>query len=214
MYLTRVDVMVAVGRLADLEAWVKQYGDVLKAQQGFQALVHGNSLGYPAKHTGIVRWESREAAVAWDRSPALQAFVKANPIEGLCTIPQPAEAYGFILGVGEPSAQARYGYLTDWHIDDLRPGNTAAFHSSRQRMFELHQKHHKGFIFNRLWRSLGNPYKYLVIHGYTNREAFGEATRAALETPELQEVGRAYRWDDYTSTPPAIEAFEVIHALL
>ena len=210
MYLTRVNVMVPLGRLADFEAWVKQYGEVLKAQHGFQLLVHGNSLSYPAKHTGIVRWESREAAVALGRSPALQAFVKANPIEGLFTIPQPAEAYEFVLGVGEPSAQARYGVLVDWHIDALRPGNAAAFHSSRKRLFELRQKHGKGFVFNRLWRSLGNLHKYLVIQSYTNRED----ARAALEIHELQEIGRAYRWDDYTSTPPAIEEFEVIHAVI
>jgi heme-degrading monooxygenase HmoA len=210
MYLTRVDVMVAVGRLADLEAWVKQYGDVLKAQRGFQAMVHGNSLGYPAKHTGIVRWESREAAVAWGRSPALQAFVKANPFEGLFTISQPAEAYEFVLGVGEPTAQARYGILVDWHIDALRPGNAAAFQRSRQRVFELRQQHGKGFVTSRLWRSLGNPSKYLVLNGYTS----GADAQAAQEIPELQEIGRAYRWSDYTDTPPAIEAFEVIQAVI
>lgn len=210
MYLTRVDVMVAVGRLADLETWVKQYGEVLKAQQGFQLFVHGNSLGYPAKHTGIVRWESREAAVAWGRSPALQAFIKANPFEGLFTIPQPAEAYEFVLGVGEPSAQARYGVLVDWHIDVLRPGNVAAFQSSRQRVFELRQKHGKGFVLNRLWRSLGNPSKYLVVQSYTSRED----ARAAQGIPELQEIARAYRWNDYTSTPPTIEEFEVMYAVI
>ena len=194
----------------DLEDLFKQHGEVLKAQKGFQALVHGNSLGYPAKHTGVVRWESREAARAWGQSPALQAFFKANPIEGLFTILRPAEAYEFVLGVGEPSGQVRYGVLVDWHIDALRPGNAAAFESSRKRVFELRQKQGKGFVSNRLWRSLGNPPKYLVIQGYTSRED----ARAAQAMPELQEIARAYRWNDYASTPPAIEEFEVIHALL
>ena len=210
MYLTRVDVMVAIGRLADLEAWVKQYGEALKAQPGFQLLVHGNSLGSPAKHTGIVRWASREAALAWGRSPALQAFVKAHPLEGLLTISRPAEAYEFVLGVGEPSAPPRFGILVDWDIDVRRPGNVAAFHSSRQRVFESRQQHGKGFVLNRLWRSLGTPSKYLVVQGYTS----GEEARAALEIPALQELARAYRWSDYASTPPVLEAFEVLHAVL
>jgi len=210
MYLVRGNVIVDLGKLTEFEAWVKQYSEVVKAQPGFQLLAHANSLGAPAKHTVIVRWASREAAVAWWRSPTLQAFVKAHPFEGLSTISHAAEAYEFVLGVGEPSAQARYGVLVDWHIDALRPGNAAAFHSSRKRLFELRQQHGKGFAHNRLWRSLGNLHKYLVIQSYTNRED----ARAALEIPELQEIGRAYRWDDYTSTPPAIEEFEVMHAVL
>jgi heme-degrading monooxygenase HmoA len=207
MYVTRMDSMVFVGRAAEYESWAQRLGDVLKAQKGFQRRIVANSYGAPARYTTINRWESREAARAWIQRPDLQAFLKANPAEGLLTVTRPIEAYEIVVSVGDP-APAGYLLLVEWHLDPT-PGNAAAFEQSRHKVFERRQQLGNGFVFARLGKFLGNPTKYLVGTLYTSREA----AQAALALPEHQELARAYRASDYASTPPIIETFEVVQQL-
>ncbi len=166
MYVTRVDVMASGGGAA-YEAWAKQLGDMLKAQKGFQRRVVANSYGYPAKYTAFNRWESREAARASANSPEVRAFLQTT--QGVLTLARPMEAYEIVASVGEAPAAGTFLVLAEWELDP-RPGHAAAFESSRKELFELRQKHGKGFVSARLGRFLGNRTKYLVGTSYSNRE--------------------------------------------
>ncbi|MBI4641058.1 MAG: hypothetical protein HY731_10205 [Candidatus Tectomicrobia bacterium] len=205
--MLRIESMVVGARIADYEVWIKQYGDVLRAQKGFQGWVVANSFGYPTKYTRLANWESRETELAAIWSSYLHAFLKANPSEGLFTMARPGEAYEIVTSVGE-SIPAGFLLLVEFDLD-IRPGNAAAFESGRQKLFELRQKLGNGFILSQMLRFMGNPTKYLISAFYTNRDN----AWAAFAMPEYQEVANAYRWSDYAITPPAFEAYEVIHQI-
>src|SRR5687768_637868 len=136
MYMTRIEYSVMGGRVAEFEAGQAQYGEVLRQQPGFQQLVMLNSLGYPAKYTLLVRWESRDAHRAWSRSDAFQDFAKEHPFRNdeLYTRSRPLEAYEVVLEVVNEGQQEAYVSLIDTIID-VRPGNATYFESSRKELF-------------------------------------------------------------------------------
>jgi len=208
MYVTRIDVMASLARIADYEAWTKKYGDFLKTQKGFQRRVVANSYGYPTKYTALTRWESREAGRAWIKSPNLQTFLKANPIDGLFTATRPIEDYEVVISVGDP-APAGSLRLVEWNLDN-RPGNAEAFESARKELFELARKQAKGFVLGRLLKFMGGGVKYLVFLLYKDRDS----DLAFVNSPEFRQFFLVHRGSDYSSTPAVVETFEVVHQIL
>ena len=73
--------------------------------------------------------------------------------EGLRTSTAPTRAYELVHDIGG-SEQARFAVLVDW--SDIRVADRVAFEESRKELFELRQRHVKGFVANRLLRSLGD----------------------------------------------------------
>jgi heme-degrading monooxygenase HmoA len=203
-YVSRTDVMTLARRAADYEAWAMRYCEVLKNQKGFVARIVANSLGQPAKYTALLVWESREAARNAVRGAEVDAFFKANSFEGLATVTRPIEAYENILSVVADTAPLGSFYvLAEWNLDW---GKQSAFETRCQEVFELRKKIGGGFYTNRLRRYLGNLTKYLINTTYKDRESI----TAALAHPELQEFNRTHPNSSYASTPPIIEAYELI----
>lgn len=111
-------------------------------------------------------------------------------------------------GVQPNAVSANCEVLVDWTLD-MRPGNIAAFEQSRKELFELLKKHAKGFVSGRLRRSASAPNKYLVLQIRTDVEA----ARAGMAVPELQMFAAAHPATLYTSMPPSIETYFVVHRM-
>ncbi len=198
MYLTRREVMVAPGRAAEFEAWWAEGQEGLKGQKGFSLSTLHNSLGYPNKYTALTRFETREDSQASQNSAAFRARLQARP-EGLIVgRPRPTEAYEPVHRVGPTGGPAAFTTLVEWNVT---PGTARAFESSRQELFDLRQKHLKGFVRASLWRFLGNRTQYLVINGNAGGQGNGP------QEPEIAAFQRAHPSSEYASAPPVIENY-------
>lgn len=208
MYVLRAEGMVGIGRIADYKAWTDRVYDHLKQQAGVQALTTLQSAGYPSKFTGIIRWESRQAAQTWAESDGWRTFLKSNPIEGLFTPTAPTQAY-------EPVVFHRndqpLGTITLVDVTiDFKPGNAEAFENRTRELIELHQKYGKGVVVSALTRFLGGGGRYTIGWGHVS----AEDARATFATPEIARFMEANHLRMYASTPPAIEAHAVVKALV
>ena len=125
--------------------------------------------------------------------------------EGLRTSTAPTRAYELVHDIGG-SEQARFAVLVDW--SDIRVADRVAFEESRKELFELRQRHVKGFVANRLLRSLGDWTKYLVVQLYISWNALPQFTAEFI--PELQAFGRAHQAGDYTDTPNQRDTYEIL----
>ena len=74
------------------------------------------------------------------------------------------------------------------------------------RFVEFRKAQQQGFVRSRLYRFLGDPRRYLVGNTYTDRET----AMADQKLPAVQEYARAHPYSEYTSSPPAVEAYQIV----
>lgn len=200
VYLTRREVMVAPGRGAEFEAWWAETQQMLKSQKGFRLATLGKSMGHPQKYSALIRFDTYEDSEAVQNSAAFRARLQARP-DGLITgRPRPTEAYEQVHRVGPTDAIPGFATLVDWNVRGAAAG---AFESSRKELFELRQKHTKGFVVNGLWKYLGNPGGYMILGAYTTREALD----AGRTHPEVVAFQNAHPSSEYAAAPPVIENY-------
>ncbi len=204
-YVTRTDITVAIFRADEYLAWSQKYSDTSKAIKGFQRRTVANALGYPAQYSIFNRWESRAAARDGINGPEMQAFVKANPADGVFSLMRPVMAYEIVVAVADPPRVGGYTWLSEWTIDD---GKATAFEQSRQEMFEVGVKIGNGFVGGRLLRFLGGGDRYLLGWQYNS----WEEVRAVSAMPEVRAWFDAHPRANYASAAPVGQAFEVVQA--
>ena len=201
MYFVRTEIMVRPGAASEVE---KLWPELFKGQKGLQLAILGNSLGYPAKYVSGTRWDSREAFLGFYKSAGLQAQYRS--MAELITFSRPQEAYEQVFRVGSPSAPGSHAVLIDWTVN---PGNGPAFESNRKELFELRQKHGKGFGVNTLWRFLGSANRYLITQAWNSREE----AQAAAAVPEVAAFIRAHPYTEFGNAPGQPESYAVVNRL-
>ncbi|MEA2640358.1 MAG: Antibiotic biosynthesis monooxygenase [Chloroflexota bacterium] len=206
MYLVRTELLVRPGGAKEFEETATRLGQARKGQPGNvgQTLLH--SYGSPSKYALISRWENAAAQFAWQKSDAFTGIVTA-----LQVTPLGQSAYESVFEVDAPGMDPTQGHcevLVDWTLDQ-RPGVVSEFERTRRELFELRRQVDKACLSSRLRRSAGSPFTYLGFSIYTN----AEAARAGAASPQFQAFQAAHPYTLYASTPPNIEAFEVVHRM-
>lgn len=209
MYLVRVEFMVRAGGAGEFEAASTRLGEMRKGHPGYlgQAFLH--SYSNPSKYAVTSRYANVEAAWAFNRSDVLANYVKSIT-PGLFAITQ-QQGYEGVFEVDAEGANAGTStceVLADWTLNP-GPGVVAAFERTRRALFELRKTHCKGFASSRLRRAGGTPGKYLIFSMFDT----ADNARAANTVPEIQAFQAAHPYTLYASTPPAIEAYHVIHRI-
>lgn len=209
MYLVRTELGVSPGGAGELEAQITKLGEGRKGTAGYlgQTLLH--SYGHPSKYAVTSRWDNVEAHFAWAAGSQFANFVKGLGTPGFAVSSQ--HGYEGVFEVDAPGMQAAVAsssceVLVDWIIS---PGRGQSFENSRRALFELRQKHAKGFVSARLRRSAGVPNRYLIINIYTN----AADARAANAIPEVAAFNAGHPYSAYASAPPSIEAYHVVHRM-
>lgn len=177
---------------------------MLRQQPGYQGGALLNSAGYPLRYTRITVWDNRDALKAFWASTAIQRFAQENPAEGIFTTTRDIEAYEIIHRVSQPG-QPTTAVLVDWTTD---PGKAQAFADSRKELIELRRRVGRGVVTSAISRFLGGPNRYVV---YLSALSAGDLT-AFFATPEYQTWVQTHGVTEYSSTPPTIQAFEVVYA--
>ncbi len=207
MYLVRTELAVNPGGAGALEAQVTKLGETRKGTAGYlgQTLLH--SYGHPSKYVIASRWNDVEACFAWMKGQQFADYVKGIATPSFTVANQ--HGYDSVFEVDGPqgaAAPSTCEVLVDWTIS---LGRAPAFENSRKALFEIRQKHAKGFVSARLRRSAGTPNRYLVININSN---VADA-RAANALPEVQAFNAAHPASAYASALPAIEAYHVVHRI-
>ena len=209
MHLVRTEFSVRAGGAGELEASTVALGEMRKGQPGYLGQTLLRSYSYPGKYVVTSRWDNVEAAWAFSKSEVL-----ANYAKGLTGAPFSVahqEGYEGVFEVdaeGGPAGQSGCEVLVDWDLDQ-RPGVIPAFERSRHALAELWKNHTKGFASNRLRRSGGKPFRYLILSIYATA---GDAMAAPM-APEVQAFMAAHPYRLYAAVPPSIEAYAVVHRI-
>jgi hypothetical protein len=101
-------------------------------------------------------------------------------------------------------AQVRCEVLTDKVLRSLEL--IPAFETALRQLFDVRRAYSPGFGFNRLLRSAGRLGRYLVIEGYSDLTAAGEADTPA----DVQSFIHDHPAHLYSDTPVSAEAYAVI----
>lgn len=205
-YTTRAEHTVVGGRVRDFLAREQRLLTLARTQPGFQTAVVLNSLGYTGKYVRLIRWDNRALQRAWVRSDAISNFVQTDPGTDLyVTGSRPGEAYDSILDVDSEASPATIVGLVDW---TLKPdaATAEAWIANRKALFELGQRHGRGFVSAGIRRFLGSPGRYLVVRGWADEDA-GRDTQAV---GEIREYVAANPVTDYLAAPTMQETFEVV----
>jgi quinol monooxygenase YgiN len=204
MYIVRTEGMVTPGRRVEYTAWLDRLFDFLQGQPGLQAITVTNSAGYPAKFTGITRWENKSAHLNMIDSPRWTHFLQQHPLEGLITPTRPVDAWETIQFQRGP---ANLGTLVSAEVAlDQRPGLVRTFEQRCQRLLELVQQHGRGVVVTTLLRCLAGDGRYLIGYGFITVED-GQAT---FEHPEIARFRAEHPLTMFTSQPVAIEVADVV----
>ncbi|HEY7062454.1 MAG TPA: antibiotic biosynthesis monooxygenase [Chloroflexota bacterium] len=205
MFVTRIELWVTPGRVAEFEAQEARLHALLAQQPDLERCALGNSLGYPSKYVRMIRWQSRDTANAWRKGAALGAFLREHPNQGLYTAGRPIEAYEIVSTLrGSATAGANgHAVLVDWTIDAR---NAQAFEDSRAAVFEVRQRYGRGLAAQVLGRFLGGGGRYLAYIVTATRDDL-QATNTA---PEVQQFMQAHPWSDYGGSPPVAEPYEIV----
>src|SRR5712692_997930 len=91
MYLTREEALVRAGCATRYEDETAAFFDLLRQQSGLLRATLLNSFGTPARYTRLVQWRTRDEARAFDRSPALSAFLDRRPVDATHAPSRPLE---------------------------------------------------------------------------------------------------------------------------
>jgi hypothetical protein len=206
MHLILDEVMVAAGKLRSFLDREERFHAFLAKQLGLRVMALVRSLGNPMRFARGGHLENVQSAYALLASPEFEDFQATNPLAGIGTPVRPLELYELIADAGEAAAltPSMHMLAIEWTLDG-RPGVAAAFEHSRRALFELRQKH-QGFVGSSLYRFLGTPNRYLVVHTSTSREA----VVSGLTAPEVQAFQAGHPPSTYTSTALTINEGEVV----
>jgi len=207
LYATKLDVMVAAGKLNEFEGFSGRRLELVGKQSGLLRAAVLNSLAYPAKHTLLTLWESREASRAFTHSSELSKLMDEMRPQAFLTPIGPMEAFEVVHRVTGPGV-AKTGYLIDQTVPNQPAGNVKAYEEARLKLFELRQKLAKGFVVNVLARFLGGGNRYIVLGGFT--DAASEVAAAAL--PEIVQYFREYGPGVIPISTESREPYEFIQA--
>jgi hypothetical protein len=208
MNLVLNEVSVMPGKLRSYLEREQGLHELLAKQPGARAILTVRSLGNPTRFArgGLV--DGLAAVHASLESPETEAFLAANPFAGLARAVRPIELYESIAEVGEAAAELKPGMhmlLIDWILDG-GPPMVRPFEESRRALLELRQRHSQGFVRSSLYRFLGAPNRYIVVHTSSSREA----GMGGLGAAELQAFQAAHPRTIYSSVPPTPAEYEVV----
>jgi heme-degrading monooxygenase HmoA len=202
MYILGSEFIVTAGRADEFEASAQKFLDLLAQQPGWQGGALLNNAGYPARHILNSSWNERATSRAFSRSQAFKDFIRDNPIEGIAVPGRPTEAYELVDQVLEPG-QATASILVRWTIEQ---GTAPAFEESRKALFEARRRFGRGVVRSALARFLGAPNRYVVYHSALS----GDDLQAFFASPEIEAWRAQYGQQQYASTPPEVEYYEVV----
>ena len=204
MYLQRARITAKAGSDTQAETVFQRLVERLQAQPDFLRLTVFHALGHPSKYEIHTRWENREAAEAYRKSPETAAFQEANQIASLFTLDNPIQGYTATTLVGEQD-EAEVVAIIEW---TLRLPAVRPFEVSRDELAKLRQKHVPGFASSELFRWMGDPISQLLLNGYRNIADYD----ASENYPEIQEFQRDHGASLYTdlNRPSARERYEIV----
>jgi heme-degrading monooxygenase HmoA len=186
MYLTREEVRVPIGNTALFERETADFFSLHREQGGFQRATLLSSLGFPFRYTRLVQWDDRAAAIAFERSAAMERARRDLSGREIFCPTRPLEAYEIvhrILG----SRKIDACYLID---EVVRSGPTTLqdFEESRGAVYQLRRQFGPGFGASLLSRFLGGANRYLIFGGF---ERDGDDQRTA-QTEQIVEYWREH----------------------
>lgn len=184
MYQRRVEMTVSPGKLDEFEAWTEKFGQDRKMAGGFLGQSLLRSYSTPSNYTTMIRWENEDAADAYARSKQFKAFLAGNQVDGW-SMKNPVEAYDSVLevdgdGIGQGAAGMDCEVLGDMNLT-RGPASVPELETRIREIGESLKKNASGFGSMRLRRSTGDPFKYLMVNIFTDRDsAFGALNPAAM----------------------------------
>lgn len=205
MYLLRYQRILPDDGIDDYIARVRTASDVTFDIGAHREVVILRSLGYPELFTTLIQYESDESARAVFQSREMQSLRESQPIEVMGMLVGLEEAYTLVHGTTNTAITPTIAVLNYWTLE-FDPSIPRRFEDDGAELHHLRAEYGHGVGTQRLYRSMGNPLKYLVIAQYTNRSDF-QSTHAE---------GRVAAFMDespptvYTRQTPDIEVCEVI----
>jgi heme-degrading monooxygenase HmoA len=204
MYLQRTQVSTRAGTHAKVETIFHQLADRHKGHPEFVMLTVFHALGHPSKYEIHTRWETREAAETYRKSPETAAFQEKNKIASLVTVDAPVQGYTATTLVGDQD-EAEVVAIIEW---TLRLPAVKPFEVSRDELAKLRQKHAPGFACSELFRWMGDPINQLLLNGYRNIADY-DASESHEEIQAFQKDHAASLYTDL-NRPSARERYEII----
>lgn len=200
-YVVRTEIRVDAGSTAEFERRQIRTTEGAAGSAGFVSGTLLRSYSRPARYVMISSYEDVETAWALGHEDAL---VVARRGDETLTVPR-QEGYEL---VHELVAHAPGHMRCEVLIDEVLRGPELipAFETALRQLFDLRRTHSSGFGFNRLLRSAGRPGRYLVVQGYSDLAAAGEADSSA----DVQSFIHDHPAHLYSDTPVSAEAYAVI----
>mgnify|MGYP001220669235 CR=1 FL=1 len=204
MYLQRTQVSTRAGTHAEVETVFKRLSNRLQGQPDFLKLTVFHALGHPSKYQIHTRWETREAAEAYRKSPETAAFEEKNKVSSLILEDAPVKGYTSTTIVGDQD-EAEVLAIIEW---TLRLPAVKPFEDSRDELAKLRQKHAPGFACSELFRWMGDPINQLLLNGYRNIADY-DASENHEEIQAFQKDHAASLYTDL-NRPSARERYEIV----
>ena len=204
MYLQRTQVSTRAGTQAQAEKVFQSLAERLKGQPDFLKLTVFHALGHPSKYEIHTRWETREAAETYRKSPETAAFQEKNKVSSLMLEDSPVKGYTSTTIVGDQD-EAEVVAIIEW---TLRQPAVKPFEVSRDELAKLRQTHAPGFACSELFRWMGDPINQLLLNGYRSI--------ADYDVSESHEAIQAFQKDHAASLytdlnrPSARERYEIV----
>jgi hypothetical protein len=200
-FVVRTETRVAVASTAEFERRRIQAAARIAGRVGFVGGTLLRSLSHPAKYVELSTYENLEVAWAVGQE---SAWTEHEGV-GLGATVTRHEAYELVHElVTHSSSVVGCEVLTDEVVKhaELAP----AFEATLRQLFELRRAHAPGFTFNRLLRSAGRLGSFLVVQGYADLAAAGDADTSA----DVQSFIHDHPAELYADAPASAEAYAVI----
>ena len=204
MYLQRTQVSTRAGTHAQAEKVFQSLAERLKGQPDFLKLTVFHALGHPSKYEIHTRWETREAAEAYRKSPETADFEEKNKVASLVTVDTPVQGFTATTIVGDQD-EAEVVAIIEW---TLRLPAAKPFAVSRDELAKLRQKHASGFACSELFRWMGDPTFQLLLNGYRNIADY-DVSESHQEIQAFQKDHAASLYTDL-NRPSARERYEIV----
>jgi hypothetical protein len=202
-YVLRSEISVDAGSTAEFELQQIRAAEEAAGRGGFVRGALLRSYSHPAKYVVISSYEDVQAAWALGQGGVPTATRCDNARLDVTMTWQ--EGYELVHElVSHQPTQVRCELLTDKVLRG--PELIPAFETAFRQLFDVRRVYSPGFGFNRLLRSAGRLGRYLVIQGYTDLIAAGEADTAA----DVQSFIHDHPAHLYSETLGSGEAYAVI----